>query len=347
MYQGSGHKPEPFFHICRTLFYNSICQGSQCYAATRSLENKMEEYNKNDKVEEIEENISVEEENIISEEEDSRDLLLKQGAVNSLERMYKLWWIPLVVMITAAIALIPLVVIFVFGKQTGSPVMALCGSILLILDIFLLAACACVSAIAGIVLLYRYWKFLPAEEAYTTPAKVVGYLFIPVFNLYWGFVAYYKLSKSYDKLLGRNKSSCTVVACIYAILFSVSSFLGFISPLTILFAPEISFFAQLLSVLTIPCGVLYIAAMCLLQKSVRAYLNGPVSNWKNNPSFSKFPIVAGIIAGMILNFVLSFLAIAGASAKMVYDQKKKNFQIHQKQNITAEHTHTHISTHHK
>ena len=85
--------------------------------------------------------------------------------------------------------------------------------------------------------------------------------------------------------------------------------------------------------------------MCLLQKSVREYLNGPVSNWKNNPSFSKFPIVAGIIAGMILNFVLSFLAIAGVSAKVIYDQKKKNFQIHQKQNITAEHTH--ISTHHK
>ena len=62
----------------------------------------MDEYNKNDKVEVIEENISVEEEKCIAEEENSRDLLLKQGAVNSLERMYKLWWIPLVVMIGAA-----------------------------------------------------------------------------------------------------------------------------------------------------------------------------------------------------------------------------------------------------
>ena len=80
----------------------------------------MEEYNKNDKVEEIEENISVGEENIISEEEDCRDLLLKQGAVNSLERIYKLWWIPLVVMVLSIFALIPCFLLIALGKPAGN-----------------------------------------------------------------------------------------------------------------------------------------------------------------------------------------------------------------------------------
>ena len=248
MYQGSGHKPEPFF-ISSCLISNDFEQGE-----------KMDEYNKNDKVEVIEENISVEEEN-------SRDLLLKQGAVNSLERMYKLWWVPLVVMIAAAIALIPVVLIFVFGKQAESTVMALCGSILLILDIFLLAACACISAIAGIVLLYRYWKFLPAEEAYTTPAKAVGYLFIPLFNLYWVFVAFYKLSKSYDKLLGRNKSSCSVAVSIYAILFSISSFLGFIYPLSFSSRRKFPFLLNCSVFLRFPAGF-FILQQCVFCRSL-------------------------------------------------------------------------------
>ncbi|MBR2364539.1 MAG: hypothetical protein IKA79_05005, partial [Lentisphaeria bacterium] len=215
----------------------------------------MEEYNKNDKVEEIKENISVEEENVIAEEEDSRDLLLKQGAVKSLERMYKLWWIPLLMTVTAIIVLIPEIIFIAFAKHSSDLFLMIAGVGLLILTVLVITISVGISAIAQIVLLYHYWKFLPAEKAYTTPAKAVGYMFIPGFNLYWGFVAYYKLSKSYDKLLGRNKSSCTVVACIYAILFSMSSFLGFISPLTILFTPENSIFAQLLSILTIPCWV--------------------------------------------------------------------------------------------
>lgn len=301
----------------------------------------MDEYNKNDKVEVIEENISVEEEKCIAEEENSRDLLLKQGAVNSLERMYKLWWIPLVVMIAAAIALIPVVLIFVFGKQAESTVMALCGSILLILDIFLLAACACVSAIAGIVLLYRYWKFLPAEEAYTTPAKAVGYMFIPGFNLYWIFVVCWKLSKSYDKLLGRKTSSCTVVACIYAVFFCISSFFGYLSQISIFVLPELAVVSELMSCFTLPALVLYIAMTSLLQKTVREYLKGTVANWKNNPSFSRFPLFGGIFAGVVLTVALWLFYLSAGIVNQIYNTKKYYPEIMQKQNLSPKHTHSH------
>ena len=341
MHQGSGHKPEPFFHICRTLFYNSICQGSQCYAATRSLENKMEEYNKNDKVEEIEENISVEEENIISEEEDSRDLLLKQGAVNSLERMYKLWWIPLVVMVLSIFALIPGFLLIALGKPAGNALTVLAGTCLLVLVILVLSASACISGIAGIVLLYRYWKFLPAEEAYTTPAKAVGYMFIPGFNLYWIFVVCWKLSKSYDKLLGRKTSSCTVVACIYAVFFCISSFFGYLSQISVFVLPELAVVSELMSCFTLPVLVLYIAMTSLLQKTVREYLKGTVANWKNNPSFSRFPLFGGIFAGVVLTVVLWLFFLSAGIANQIYNTKKNYPEIMQKQNLSPKHTHSH------
>ncbi|MDO5113486.1 MAG: DUF4339 domain-containing protein [Planctomycetia bacterium] len=44
-------------------------------------------------------------------------------------------------------------------------------------------------------LLYNLWKIIPRSIARTTPGKAVGFLFIPLFNLYWIFIAYYVLSK--------------------------------------------------------------------------------------------------------------------------------------------------------
>ncbi|MEM7627852.1 MAG: DUF4339 domain-containing protein [Planctomycetota bacterium] len=44
-------------------------------------------------------------------------------------------------------------------------------------------------------LLYRAWRQIQDGFAQTTPGKAVGFLFIPFFNLYWHFVAFYGLSK--------------------------------------------------------------------------------------------------------------------------------------------------------
>jgi hypothetical protein len=40
-----------------------------------------------------------------------------------------------------------------------------------------------------VILIYKMWKAIPATIARTTPGKAVGFLFIPVFNLYWWFPA--------------------------------------------------------------------------------------------------------------------------------------------------------------
>lgn len=44
--------------------------------------------------------------------------------------------------------------------------------------------------------LYKLWSLIPPNLARTTPGKAVGFICIPVFNLYWNFIAIYGLGKA-------------------------------------------------------------------------------------------------------------------------------------------------------
>ncbi|MEA3641882.1 MAG: hypothetical protein VBE63_18375 [Lamprobacter sp.] len=62
--------------------------------------------------------------------------------------------------------------------------------------------------IAGVVflclILYKLWELIPEKEAKTTPGKAVGFLFIPLFNLYWNFIAINGLAEALNKELSRT-----------------------------------------------------------------------------------------------------------------------------------------------
>ncbi len=49
--------------------------------------------------------------------------------------------------------------------------------------------------ILGCILLHHCWALIQDGEARTSPGKAVGFCFIPVFNIYWPYVAYVGLSK--------------------------------------------------------------------------------------------------------------------------------------------------------
>jgi len=71
-------------------------------------------------------------------------------------------------------------------------------------DFLVMLHSANLPAIIGLVifqyfLLYHCWKLIPADIARTTPIKAVGFLLIPIFNLYWMFVAYRGLAKDMNK----------------------------------------------------------------------------------------------------------------------------------------------------
>jgi hypothetical protein len=49
-------------------------------------------------------------------------------------------------------------------------------------------------------ILHRGWKAVQDGKAQTTPGKAVGFMFIPFFNLYWGFVAWHGLMQEFNRL---------------------------------------------------------------------------------------------------------------------------------------------------
>ncbi len=48
---------------------------------------------------------------------------------------------------------------------------------------------------------YRMWQVVEGKTGRTTPGKAVGFLFIPLFNFYWLFQAFYGWSRDYNRLI--------------------------------------------------------------------------------------------------------------------------------------------------
>jgi hypothetical protein len=60
-----------------------------------------------------------------------------------------------------------------------------------------------VPMIAFLVLLYKGWTAINDGQARTTPGMAVGFMFIPLFNLYWMFMAIYGWAQDYNKYIAR------------------------------------------------------------------------------------------------------------------------------------------------
>ncbi len=79
------------------------------------------------------------------------------------------------------------------GAAQQTPELAIVGVLTALLA-------ALVGAIAYWVLLYRLWAIVQDGRAQTTPGCAVGFLFIPCFNFYWQFVAYWGLCKELNRI---------------------------------------------------------------------------------------------------------------------------------------------------
>jgi len=56
------------------------------------------------------------------------------------------------------------------------------------------------------ILVYKLWQVIQDGFARTNPGKAVGFLFIPFFNFYWWFVAFFGLSKDQNAYIDRHFS---------------------------------------------------------------------------------------------------------------------------------------------
>jgi serine/threonine protein kinase len=85
--------------------------------------------------------------------------------------------------------------------------------------------------LAVCVLEYRWWASLPRGWRRTTPAKAVGFGFIPFFNVYWMFVALYGLAVDVKRYLDRHGAGQTPAGDTYDRLVRVG--LAFAVALTV------------------------------------------------------------------------------------------------------------------
>jgi hypothetical protein len=58
-----------------------------------------------------------------------------------------------------------------------------------------------VNIIYSCMLLYKAWQAIQGGQARTTPEKAVGFIFIPGFNFYWYFIAYWAFARDYNLYL--------------------------------------------------------------------------------------------------------------------------------------------------
>lgn len=71
----------------------------------------------------------------------------------------------------------------------------------------LLTLPAVASLVLELVVLYRNWCIIQDGRASTTPGRVVWFQFIPLFNLYWMFKAYWGLARDNNRFIERYFSS--------------------------------------------------------------------------------------------------------------------------------------------
>jgi hypothetical protein len=107
------------------------------------------------------------------------------------------------------------------------------------------------SAILFYIYIYRAWFCLQPGGAQTSPGKAVGFLFIPLFNIYWIFVAINGLPKNWNRvvsshpnLVGAPKLSETVFLLFCIGVFIAPLALVMVFPMMSQMCKAINFFAS-------------------------------------------------------------------------------------------------------
>ncbi len=88
------------------------------------------------------------------------------------------------------------------GAYSSSSSSVSTSSIILMLVGFAVLA---FGGILSLIYLHRAWRVIQPGGATTTPGKAVGLLFVPLFNLYWYFIAYWKWSQDWNRIVSSHR----------------------------------------------------------------------------------------------------------------------------------------------
>jgi len=179
-----------------------------------------------------------------------------------LTRTYKLYlWFSISSLVISVISIpatgMLMAQLYDIGQSDPNSTAMLKPTGLLLLVIMAMASMAVTALVFKCILLCRLWNLVPPEQAATTPGKAVGFLFIPFFDLYWNFVAFFKLGV----FLG-EKSGCASPRRL-SLLFAVIPLVGIVTNLLI------------------GAGVLFQLAASVVEILMMASFMNAVRRWRN------------------------------------------------------------------
>lgn len=126
------------------------------------------------------------------------------------------------------------------------------GALFIVLGAF----AAIYATVVMCIMVYKMWKAIQDGHARTTPGKAVGFMFIPFFNFYWVFQAYWGFSQDYNSYIERHSMATNRLPeglfLAYAI-FSVASSVPYVGMLA-----------------SIPCLVIFIILVVKICDAVNA-----------------------------------------------------------------------------
>lgn len=159
------------------------------------------------------------------------------------------------------------------------------------------------ATVVGMVLLYKMWAAIEGIGARTTPGKAVGFLFIPFFNFYWFFQAYWGWTQDYNKIVRERQINAPIVPEGLALTIAIFQILGCIPYLGILFG-----LANLVLM------AIFFAKGC---DAVNALVDAGVEPQKvaavlplENAKTSSFAIIS-LVLGILGFFTAGFTSLAG------------------------------------
>ena len=89
-------------------------------------------------------------------------------------------------------------------------------------------------AVVMMVFFYKMWAAIQDGHARTTPGKAIGFMFIPVFNIYWAFQLACGWAKDYNRLVARHGLSVPRLPEGLFLTFVILAFTGWIPVVGIL-----------------------------------------------------------------------------------------------------------------
>ncbi len=109
------------------------------------------------------------------------------------------------------------VVFFVIGQSTIEIMLPIAAATIIYAQVY------------SMISLYKCWSVLQGKTARTTPGRAVGFLFIPILNIYWTFVAIKGLAKDANSFLEQKNIMENKISENLSLAVSIASIIPYIN----------------------------------------------------------------------------------------------------------------------